>query len=267
MNLLGHRFFSQFWITQVLDIALVSFLVWLLLRAVWKKPAMRVAIAIAIVWVLSIGLNAIGFHSIGLIAGWLASVITFALIVIFSQEVKDLLGRFGAYLRRIGFLDFKDQQTEKEIKSTIKAVTAAVQYLHLKRFGGLIVLKRVEDIAEFCDVGYEMDDLKVTPELLEALLTPPGPFHDGAVVIDRDRITMARAILPLAIPGRVRRNLGTRHRAAAGLSEKGDAVVVVVSEESGAIRVAYDGKLTGPYTMETLEEKLVTLMKFSEELR
>ncbi len=264
MNLLGQPVLSWFWLVQILDIALISYLVWLLLRAIWDKPAMRVVVAVVLVWGVSLFLNAIGFYSIGLITEKLASIMIFALIVIFSQEVKDLLARFGRYLSRIGFLDFRYHRTEQEVHSSLEAVVETCSYLRKKGYGGLIVIEREENTSELCRDAYEIKDVPVEAMLLESFLTPPGPYHDGAIVLRGDRITAARAILPLTLPGRDTMWLGTRHRAAKGLAEKSDAVVVVVSEETGNIRLAHGGKITGPYPEESLREKLYSLMNMGK---
>ena len=263
MNLLGHSIFSSFWLIQILDIALVTYLVWLLLRAIWGQPVMRIIIAVVLVWGASVVLNAIGFYSIGLITGKLASVIIFALIVIFSQEVRGILTRFGRYLSRIEFFDFRNRDVQEEKIKSVEAVVETCNYLRERGYGGLMVLTRTEDISSDCKDAFDLDDLPVTAKFLEAFLTPPGPYHDGAIVIKADRIVAARAILPLAFPGRDTMALGTRHRAAKGLAERTDAVVIVVSEETGRLRIAFDGELTGPYSMDTLKEQLYRLMRFS----
>lgn len=265
MNLLGHSLLSSFWLIQVLDIALITSLVWLLLRAIWGQPVMRVIVAVVLVWGASVILNAIGFYSIGLITGKLASISIFALIVIFSQEVKNMLARFGRYLSRIGFLDFRHHYDNKDMIKSVEAVLETCNYLRERGYGGLMVLVREETITEYCKDAFDLNDLPVTSGFLESFLTPPGPYHDGALVIKGNSIVMARAILPLTFPGIDTVALGTRHRAAKGLAERTDAVIVVVSEETGRLRVAFDGKLTGPYSMETLKEQLYRLMQFSKE--
>ena len=129
MNLLGHPLLSSFWLIQILDIALITYLVWLLLRAIWGQPIMRVIVAVVLVWGVSVVLNAIGFYSIGLLTGKLASVSIFALIVIFSQEVKDMLARFGRYLSRIDFLDFRHHYDNKDMIKSVEAVLETCNYL------------------------------------------------------------------------------------------------------------------------------------------
>ncbi len=266
MNLLGHPIVSSFWLIQILDIALITYLVWLLLRAIWGQPVMRVIVAVVLVWGASVILNAIGFYSIGLITGKLASVSIFALIVIFSQEVKNILTRFGRYLSRIEFLDFRHHNESTETIQSVEAVLESCTYLRERGYGGLIVFTRADkDIRPYCSDHFQLEDLPVTAGYIESFLTPPGPYHDGALVIDGDRIVMTRAILPLTFPGADTVALGTRHRAAKGLAERTDAVVVVVSEETGRLRIAFDGKLTGPYSMETLKDQLYRLMRFSNE--
>ena len=262
MNLLGHPLLSSFWLIQILDIALVTYLVWLLLRAIWGQPVVRVIVAVVLVWGASVLLNAIGFYSIGFITGKLASVSIFALIVIFSQEVKNILTRFGRFLTRIEFLNFRHHNENDETLQSVEAVLESCTYLRERGYGGLMVLIRSDkDIRPYCSDHFQLENLPVTAGYIESFLTPPGPYHDGALVIDGDRIVMTRAILPLTLPGADTVALGTRHRAAKGLVERTDAVVVAVSEETGLMRIAYDGKLTGPYSYESLEKQLYHLMR------
>jgi diadenylate cyclase len=262
VNLLGQPFLSSFWLIQILDIALITYLVWLLLRAIWDLSAMRVIIAVVLVWGASVLLNSIGFYSIGLITEKLAPIIIFALIVIFSKEVKDILARLGRFLSALSFLDFKHRDSDNDKLKSLDAVLETCDYLREKGYGGLMVLERQDKVLEFCE-GFSEMNVPVSAGILKSFLTPPGPYHDGAIVINGDKIIRARAFL--FPPGADTIVLGTRHRAAKGLAERTDAVVVVVSEETRKIRVAYDRKLNGPYSMESLREKLYMLMRSSAE--
>ncbi len=261
MNLLGHPLFSSFWLIQVLDVALITYIVWLLLRAIWGQPVMRVIVAIVLVWGVSVLLNFIGFYSIGFITGKLASVSIFALIVIFSQEVKTILTRFGRYLSEIRFFDFKHDHEEQTKISSIEAVLETCNYLREFSYGGLMIFVRNESIDAHCTDPFHFENIPATAGFLESFLTPPGPYHDGAIVIHNNKIIMARAILELAELSVDTVSLGTRHRAAKGIVNKTDALVVIVSEETGRFRLAYDGKLTSSYNMETLRKNLYQLMR------
>jgi uncharacterized protein (TIGR00159 family) len=182
--------------------------------------------------------------------GWLLdqvwAVLVFALVVIFQPELRRLVQQVG------GKGLFGQRYTKaKLIKKIIKAIT----YLAEKQIGALIVFERnipVSNISEGC----VPIDAIITPELLITIFYPLTPLHDGAVIIKDNRILAAACVLPLAREVEADSKIGTRHRAAIGVSQETDAVAVVVSEETGAISVAVGGKLYKNLTEEELKELL-----------
>jgi len=130
-----------------------------------------------------------------------------------------------------------------EASHTLEEVVRSAVSLASRMLGGLIVLERHMGLADYAERG-TLVDARVSRELLVSIFQPPGPLHDGAVIISGDRIKAARCLLPLSTNPNLGRHLGTRHRAALGLSEESDAVCVVVSEERGRVSVAVDGRLT-----------------------
>jgi diadenylate cyclase len=156
-----------------------------------------------------------------------------ALIVIFQPEIRRALARLG---RQGNFLATKTR------KALADPITDAVQLLAARKIGALIAIEREVETKAIQDTGTPLNS-EVTAELLSALFYPGAPLHDGGVIISEDRIAAAGCVFPLTQNDEVARNLGTRHRAAIGMTEESDTIVVVVSEETGVISIAYNGRL------------------------
>lgn len=158
--------------------------------------------------------------------------------VIFAPEIRRALERLG---RASAFLQFA--QHEPDVQPVIEAIVATAQRLSDRRHGGLIVVERGVGLQEYVDTGVPLDSA-VSTELLLQVFYPNTPLHDGAVVLRGDRVAAAASVLPLSSSGALAdRQMGLRHRAALGVSEVSDAVAVVVSEETGAISVAHNGRM------------------------
>lgn len=157
------------------------------------------------------------------------------MIVIFQDEIRRGLAQFG----RRSTWAMPVSGTAAEVFSEIVLACSA---LARQRIGGLIVIERLDGLKNYVENGIALD-AQVSYDLLVNLFTPKAPLHDGAVIIQGDRISAAACFLPLTSDPELSRELGTRHRAAIGISEETDAVAVVVSEESGAISLAYQGRL------------------------
>jgi diadenylate cyclase len=181
---------------------------------------------------------------------WFLGYLAIALVVIFQPEIRRALAElgkqpvFGAVARE---------------RSLVDHITKAVQILAERKIGGLIAIER--DIATrfIQETGTKLDSL-VTPELLASIFFPHTPLHDGGVVIRNNRIVAAGCVFPLTTQSQISKTLGTRHRAAIGLTEETDALVVVVSEETGTISVAYRGRLSRGLDEERLRRVLTSVM-------
>lgn len=250
-NLLGSPFLSIFWLTQLFDVLFLTVLVWLLLRAIWNQPGMRVVIAVAIFVIMAIVLQQMRFHATGMILEEAAKILPVALIIIFHEEIKDLLGRLGRSLREMEFLNRSRPGQIQDV--FIENLVVTCTSLSRKGMGALFVIQRDEDLTRFCRDHHTLPGIEFVPVLVEAMLTSPGPLHDGALVIKDRRIIMAHAFLPmhLGIEG-----FGGRHRAGIGISERTDAVSVLVSEETGAIRLAIKGVLSHSLSDSALKRRL-----------
>ncbi|MEG1415018.1 MAG: diadenylate cyclase CdaA, partial [Clostridium sp.] len=173
-----------------------------------------------------------------------------ALIIIFQPELRKALERLG----RSKIITRKLFDTEEEIEDVTKEIAKSVQSLSQTKTGALIVIEMETGLVEYTENSTKIDGL-VSSQLLENIFVENTPLHDGAVIIRRNRILAAAAVLPLTHQN-VNKSLGTRHRAALGISEASDAIAIVVSEETGNISLAVNGRLTRNYN----EEKLISVL-------
>jgi len=234
------------------DIGLVAFVIYRLLLLIRGTRAMQMAIGLALVFVVHQAAK-----RFGLITVWtvLDSALTYAVlivVVIFQNDIRRALMRVG----RRPFLRARAERDTQTFEEVIKAATALAQ----KRVGALIVFERDAALDEFIEPGTEID-ATVSKELLYGIFLPSfeNPLHDGAVIIREGRVWQAGTFLPLTASTKLDRAFGTRHRAAIGISEETDAVVVVVSEERGAISLCFNGNIIRDLDAGSLREALLGL--------
>jgi uncharacterized protein (TIGR00159 family) len=185
-----------------------------------------------------------------LLSNFLASIIL-VIVIIFQPDIRRALTQVGAGRSFSAAERVAQGQVLEEI------VRSAV-LLAAKRIGALIVFERDVNLSEFIEVGTRIE-AKVTRELLQAIFLPTSPIHDGAVIIQQGRVTAAGCFLPLTVNPNVSKTLGTRHRAAIGLTEETDAVVVVVSEEEGKVSLVREGRIIRDLDAGTLRNTLQQL--------
>ena len=186
----------------------------------------------------------------------ITALMTYGLVfvVLFQPELRRVLEQLGS--NKLGkFLGF-DKDFETKTKEDIYKVAIATYELAKERIGALIVIERDIKIKDIISTGIMMD-AEISPQLLVNIFTPKTPLHDGAVVISGGRITSAACMLPLANDKDIARELGTRHRAAIGISKESDAIAVVVSEETGKVSIAKDGTLIADVKEDTLKKILI----------
>ena len=170
--------------------------------------------------------------------GIFVAVIPFAIIVIFQDQIRQALATFGGTSTSILGLG-----TPQIVELTLNEIVRTASALAKSRTGALIVLEGKQGLREYTEKGSRLD-AEVSAELLMNIFTPNAPLHDGAVIVRGDRITAAGCFLPLTKQLEIDSDLGTRHRAALGISDQSDALALVVSEETGHIAIAFDGRLT-----------------------
>ncbi len=231
---------------DVLEVAIVSFAIYRVLLLIHRTRAMQVLIGIV---VLAVAYGIAYVLQLGMIVYLLTLVFSYgaiALLVVFAPELRAALAQIG----RSPMSRFFTHMREAEIADQ---VADAVERLSRSGIGAIIAIEREVSLDEYVPSGAEMQ-AKVSADLLATIFTPYSPLHDGAVIIRGDTIIGAGCILPLSQRALVDRSLGTRHRAALGLSEETDALVVVVSEETAMITVAANGRLWRDFTPAQVRE-------------
>ncbi len=174
----------------------------------------------------------------------------YAILILFHPEIRRLLARLG---------NLPSFARIRELRETIEVIVQSVDRLSDVKIGALIAIEQNHDLSQVIEQGVPVD-CEATPEMLETIFFPHNAIHDGGVVIQGDRIAQAACIFPLTRRQDLQKSLGTRHRAAIGLSEETDAVVVLVSEETGMISYAHEGKLVRGLSCEELRSILSTLV-------
>jgi diadenylate cyclase len=222
------------WVLVVLDVSLLSFLIYRLLLLVRGTRAAQMLVGLLILAVLSITADWLELGGLNWLISNLKTVWVIAFLILFQPELRRGLAQIGQS-RLFAPL------TSGTRFAVLGEIVKAAEEMAEKNIGALIVLEREDGLRSYVDTGTRLD-ATVTSELLLTVFTPRTTLHDGAVIMRGDRVVAAGCILPLS-QRRLSQSLGTRHRAALGLAEETDAVVVVVSEETGAISIAADGKL------------------------
>jgi diadenylate cyclase len=236
-------------VVDVIDIAIVAFLLYRIFSLMRGTRAASMFFGLIVLFVLSVVAQWLNLIALNWIVSSLRTVWVIAFVIIFQPELRRALALLGQN-RFIGrFVRMPES-------GVIPEVVRAVQQLADKRIGALIVLEKDMGLRQYVDTGTPVD-ARVSAELLGTIFTPPSPLHDGAVILQNDRVVAAGCILPLTQDHRVSQALGTRHRAALGLSEETDAIVIVVSEETGTIGYAEGGKLHRKLDINTLRSDLL----------
>ncbi len=253
---LQHYSWPTITIYSILDILAVSVFTYYLISWIQKTRAWFVVKGIILVLTISIVAYVLRLYTVTWIISKTINVGLIAVVVLFQPEIRKALETIG----RSGF-DFSSSSNAKSIginATILDEIIIACTQMGKVRTGALIVLKQQYDLSEYDATGISIDSV-VTSQLLMNIFEDKTPLHDGAVIISDGRISAASCILPLT-DRQIGQELGTRHRAAVGMSEKTDAYIFVVSEETGAISIAKDGKLLRRLTAEEIRK----IIKFNE---
>lgn len=249
---------------SILDILLVTavvFFILYLLRETKALVLLRGVLVLIVVISLLTSLRVLPAFS------WLVSntlpTLLLAIPVIFAPEIRRALERIG----RTGTMLTRESYS-REIERVINDITQAARHLSDHKFGGLIILRRLDPLQEYAETGVRLD-ARVSPEMLIQIFYPKTPLHDGGVIISEERIEAAGCVLPLSSSGVLDespgRSMGLRHRAALGTAEESDAVAIVVSEETGIISLAYDAKIDKYVSLDELEKRLLIFYRPPDE--
>jgi diadenylate cyclase len=239
---------------DLLDIAVVSFLIYEFLKLIRGTRAAQMAVG---------SLFVVGMFYLSQLAplqtlNWLIRnalvYVAFAAIVIFQSDIRRALAHFG----QAPFFRYFNRQIAAD--ETIEEVVVATSMLAQQKIGAIIVLEREIGLRNYIESGIPLD-ATLTYDLLATIFRPGSPLHDGAVILQEGRVAAAACFLPLTVNPRLSRELGTRHRAAIGLTEESDAAAIVVSEESGFISIALDGEIERALSPDELRNRLRDLIQ------
>ena len=255
--------FSDMWISDIIDIAIIAFIIYKAIgffKETRAKILIKGLLFLMLVWVAAQWFNLITLKWI------LVKFFDYAIIavaVVFQPELRHALEKMGH--SSFGWIGSgHDNEGNDKVKSGIDKICKACASMSEQKVGALIVIERSTPLGEIADTGTQIN-ADISEELVENIFYPKSPLHDGGVVVRKSKILSAGCILPLTSNNELSKELGTRHRAAVGMSETSDAVVVVVSEETGKISVCINGAIERGFNQITLREKLYSEVLTSDE--
>ncbi|TCK06489.1 diadenylate cyclase CdaA [Phorcysia thermohydrogeniphila] len=244
--------FPKITLWDVIDILIVAFLIYRIFIYLSQTRAIQILIGLLFLLILSVIAKFFHLYTLSFIFNNLITIGIFALLVIFQPEIRRILARIGE--KHFGIFS-SEEEAEKVIEEIVRAAAAMSE----DRIGALMVIEREVNLDNYVEAGTAING-EVSKELLITIFWPGTPLHDGATIIRRNKIYKAGAFLPLSLNPNLPQTVGTRHRAAIGITEETDAVVVVVSEETGAVSVAYTGKLIKDLDPQKLKKVLKGLL-------
>ncbi len=243
---LGKAILSFDRVNDLFDVLLVAFVIYSAIKLIRDTRAIQLAKGVLLLALVYLFVSLLNMQASSYILNFIFENLLILLIVIFAPELRHALESMGrSSVSKIDFLNFKNREeaeTQEKIINAINCVCKAYVDMSDKKIGALIVFEKESKLGEISATGTKLDS-EVTTELIGNIFFPKAPMHDGATIIKDGRIVAAGCILPLTDNNNVSSALGTRHRAAIGMSEKSDALIAVVSEETGAISVAEKGVL------------------------
>ena len=237
---------------DIIDILLVTFVLYTLIMMIQTTGAARIAKSIVLLLVLAVVTKLLNMYLMSFLLDRVLEIGLIALVIMFQPELRRMLEKIGSKsLREL----LSTKQEQREIDRVIGETVNACEIMSRERTGVLIVFERETSLIDYQKTGTVID-ARVSSELLRNLFFTKASLHDGAVIIRNERIAAAGCVLPLTQSRNISSDLGTRHRAGIGMSEVSDAVVVIVSEETGTISVAIGGMLKRHLAPQTLEKLL-----------
>lgn len=239
---------------DLLDIAIVSFLIYELLLLIRGTGAVQMAVGGGFVIALFFVSRWLHLETVNWVIRNLAGYVVFAVIVLFQADIRRALAHFG----RAPFFRYFARSLDGG-EEIVEELVVAATTLAARRTGAIIVIERDIGLRNYIEGGIPLD-ATVTYDLLAAIFQPGSPLHDGAVIVQGDRIAAAACFLPLSVNPRLSKDLGTRHRAALGLTEENDSVAIVVSEETGAISLVLGGDIERAVSADRLRASLRGLL-------
>jgi diadenylate cyclase len=235
-------------VRSALDILIVAILIYYLLKLLRGTRAVQMLVAIGLLMLFYRGARWARLEMVEWLLTTMLPYVAITLIILFQPEIRRALSRFGRNLSLMRFASHKTKAEQDDI-------VMAAEYFSQNRIGALMVVERQAGLRTYIESGIPLD-AKLSYDLLLSIFRPGSPLHDGAVIIERSRVAAAGCFLPLSLNPLISKQLGTRHRAGIGITEDSDAVVVLVSEETGSISLASGGAIDTNLTPEELGDRL-----------
>lgn len=247
--------------TKVLDVAILWFIFYYILKYIRKNVKLTLifkgVLIIVLLKLVSVWLD---LNTVGVLLEYVIESVPIAIIVLFQPEIRNVLESIG----RSQLLGRHKVLTVDEREKVVYEIMQAVEYMKRNRIGALMVIERDYSLSQYIENANKLY-ADISSELLISIFFPNNPLHDGAVIIEGDRITCAGSVLPTSMNQSISKRLGTRHRAALGISEVSDAISVVVSEETGRVSIAMDGELNYNLTLEDARMILIESLQPKKE--
>jgi diadenylate cyclase len=234
-------------VQDAIDILLIAYVIYRIIDLIRGTRAVQMLIGLAVVFLTYLSSQYFELYTVNWLLDNFLSSVLLVIVVIFQDDIRRALTQVGTgpfFARQQGIL-------QEDLEEIIRASAS----LATKRIGALIVFQRDVGLNQYVEVGTQLD-ARVSRELITSIFLPTSPIHDGALIIHHGRIIAAGCFLPLTANPHVSKTLGTRHRAAIGLTEETDAIVIVISEEEGAISVVREGRITRGVDAATLRSTL-----------
>lgn len=247
---------------KIIDISLVWIIIYFVLKNIKNNVKMILLFkGVAVILIVKVLSDVLNLTTIGLLLEYVIMWGPLALVIIFQPEIRNMLEHIG----RKQLLGRHKVLTLDEREKLVYEVMNAVDYLRKSRIGALIVLERDISLKEYIERSKPIYG-DISSELLISIFFPRNPLHDGGVIIEGNKITSAGAVFPISINSKINKKLGTRHRAAIGISEETDSIAVVVSEETGKISIAIGGTLNYNLSLDDARMILVEELKPKREV-
>jgi diadenylate cyclase len=238
---------------DLLDILVVSILIYEVLKLIRGTRAVQMALGAGILVTLFYGSRWAHLETVNWLIRNVAGYLVFAVIVLFQSDIRRALAHLG---RAPFFRYFAKAESAEE---SIEDLVVATSMLSARRIGAIIAIERQIGLRNYIEGGIPLDAV-LTYDLLISIFQPSSPLHDGAVIVQDDRVAAAACFLPLTVNPRLSKALGSRHRAAIGLTEENDSIAIVVSEETGNVSLVADGQIEAGLTIDALRARLRSLV-------
>lgn len=255
MSEIFNNIISGVGITDVIDVAIVAFVIYKVLGFIRETRALQLVKGLLVLVLVTVLSDKFNFYTLNWILRNTLQLGVIALVIVFQPELRRAL----EYVGRSKFITPQFAQMDKErVKIITAAIIKAVDYFSSNKVGALIIMERETVLEDIAETGTKIN-AEISTELLGNIFYEGAPLHDGATIVRGDRIYAAGCVLPLTQSKTLSKDLGTRHRAGIGITENSDSIAIIVSEETGIISIAVDGKLSRFLDIKTVEKTLLNI--------